>query len=239
MSVNSNWNEIWAELGTSMSKNPARAMRYAAIESHLNDGSILDFGAGDGHLVRLMQSKNRDAWGLEISNEGVLKAEELATQIKLPKRVFKFAESSLIPQEFSNVVISEVLEHIEHPITFLIDIKKFMTSRSILIVTVPAGPISYFDRFIGHFRHYTTASLRSTLESAGYDVVKLRKLGFPLITLVRLWALIRGEKAVQDLREGKVGSKSVLFLLGLLIKPSLFPSVFGGWQLIAVARIRD
>jgi hypothetical protein len=108
-----------------------------------------------------------------------------------------------------------------------------------LVVTVPAGPMSAFDRHIGHRRHFTPARLAETIDSAGLGVLSLCGAGFPFFNLYRLAVVARGESLIQD-ATGEAGASLPLAARGVI---RVFSWLFRlnadkglrGWQLLAVA----
>jgi SAM-dependent methyltransferase len=238
--VNENWDKIWNSLSEGMSSNPARRLRQNAILTRLQVGSTLDFGAGDGELVLRMREKGLEAIGVELSKEGVQKGNSKANLLGYGDILFPLDHNLLSGAKFNNIILSEVVEHIEHPTPVLNSLAKNLTPTGLLIITVPAGPISNFDRYIGHYRHYSKESLAREIEKANFEVVKIHQLGFPLINLVRVWCLIKGDTVVTSLTESNyfVDSKIGKFLLHLLSSSFQLNTRFG-WQLVATAKLKS
>src|SRR3546814_18015665 len=72
-----------------------------------------------------------------------------------------------------------------------------------LVVTVPGGPMSAFDRHIGHRRHFTPPALAALLTDAGLAVERTDGAGFPFFNLYRLGVIARGHRLVADLTGGQ------------------------------------
>ena len=93
--------------------------------------------------------------------------------------------------EFTNwathAVCSEVLEHVDDPVAFLKRARDYLAPGARLIVTVPGGPMSAFDRHIGHRQHFDRLKIRSMLEQAGYSVERTYLAGFPFFNLYLTW----------------------------------------------------
>ena len=98
----------------------------------------------------------------------------------------------------THAVCSEVLEHLDDPEAMLANVRPFLAPGCKLVITVPAGPRSAFDKHIGHRAHFTTTRLERTLRAAGLDVVDLRGAGFPFFNLYRLAVVLRGKKLIED-----------------------------------------
>jgi hypothetical protein len=110
--------------------------------------------------------------GLELSRVGVERS-----RARLPGAVF--LERNLLEETepepkyrgwATHAVCSEVLEHADEPEVLLGAVRPYLALASRVVVTVPSGPMSAFDRHIGHRRHFTAAELRAVFERAGFAV---------------------------------------------------------------------
>ena len=136
---------------------------------------------------------------------------------------------------------SEVLEHVDHPDLLLRNASEYLAKGCRLVITVPGGPMSAFDRHIGHRRHYTPESLRDLLETSGYEVETVLRAGFPFFNLYRLAVIAVGQKLVDDLGDESAG-RPVSKMQWRLAK--VFDAAFHlnltrspfGWQIVAVTR---
>jgi hypothetical protein len=140
----------------------------------------------------------------------------------------------------SHAVCSEVLEHVDSPEDFLRATRRYLAPGAQLIVTVPGGPMSAFDRHIGHRQHFTRESITATLQSAGFAVDRVYLSGFPFFNLYRMVVIARGKKLVADVDAASPGKSSgladaVMAMFRGLFGLNLLNSPFG-WQVIAVAR---
>jgi hypothetical protein len=108
-----------------------------------------------------------------------------------------------------------------------------------LVVTVPAGPRSAYDKHIGHRRHYTRHDLRALLSSAGFTVEEVRAAGFPFFNLYKSLVILRGSRLIVDAEAGE-GRESLVMRLASAVFRGLFLANTSrtpwGWQLVAVAR---
>ncbi|HEV7897151.1 MAG TPA: class I SAM-dependent methyltransferase [Planosporangium sp.] len=78
--------------------------------------------------------------------------------------------------EHSAAVALNVLEHVEDDVVALRSIRELLRPGGAVVLIVPAFPsaMSRFDRTIGHYRRYTVASLRASLNGAGLEIEQLR-----------------------------------------------------------------
>jgi SAM-dependent methyltransferase len=247
------WDRHWTEFSESATRNPAQAMRRRLIHGLLTirgtgQGSrVLDIGCGKGDLAGELASLHPDAQvhGIDSSRRGI----DLAAQ-HVPGATFDthdlLAPGSPPPERTAwatHAVCSEVLEHVDDPRTLLTNARMYLAPGCRLVVTVPGGPMSAFDRHIGHRRHFTVDSLRLLLTEAGFAVETVTGGGFPFFNLYRLAVISRGERLVQDAVRSSFGSPSRLARLasrffGLLLAVPQ-PRHRWGWQLVAVARVPD
>ena len=179
--------------------------------------------------------------GSDLSDSGLA-----VTARKLPTarlQRFDFSNPGEAPGDLagwaSHAVCSEVLEHVDDPACVIANIVPCLKPGGRLVVTVPGGPMSAFDRHLGHRRHFTKADIRALLEQAGLRVEVAAAAGFPTFNLYRLVVIARGDRLVDDVNNEPGGlARAVMAVFGVLLKWSLFDSP-GGWQIVASARKPD
>ena len=243
------WDRHWRHFSISTEANPAQALRRRLIRRLLGDdaagqdSAILDIGCGAGdQLADLARHFPEAAFaGADLSDRGLAE-----TARKLPNArlmAFDFSTPDETPGDLrgwaSHAVCSEVFEHVADPAIVLANAVLCLKPGGRLVVTVPGGPISAFDRHLGHRRHYTKAALRDLLERAGLEVETAAAAGFPTFNLYRLVIVLRGKRLEDDIR-GKPGllARMAMAVFNGLLKFTLFDSPWG-WQIVASARKRD
>lgn len=203
---------------------------------------VLDIGSGQGDLAAAIVAEwaDADVLGIELSDAGVAIASSKVPQASFVQRDLSVDQPP--PDGWrgwaTHVTCSEVLEHVDDPVGFLRNALQWTAPGSRFVVTVPAGPISAFDRHVGHRTHYTRATLRRTLSESGLVVETVAAAGFPFFNLYRLTVIARGEGLIDDVAgpgaslgmAARIAMRafSGLFRLNLRHSP-------GGWQLVAVA----
>ena len=242
-----NWEQHWTSFADITSDNPAQAFRRELIiQRILRCGSprhLLDIGSGQGDLLASLDQglpASVELAGLELSTEGIRRSAE-----KVPRaRYFQIdlIRAGAAPRSLDGwadvAVCSEVLEHVDEPARLLRAASTAMQPRALLIVTVPGGPRSAFDRYIGHRRHFTPHTLKDVLVDAGFDVEHVTGTGFPFFNLYKLVVLARGNALVRDAAVDTPTSRlatMAMRLFGRVLRPQMNASRFG-WQLVAVAR---
>ena len=83
-------------------------------------------------------------------------------------RCFQFL--SEVPQKYTAIYTSNVLEHIENDSAALKELFESLIPGGIIGIYVPAHPILYstMDKEIGHVRRYTRSELREKVLDAGF-----------------------------------------------------------------------
>jgi SAM-dependent methyltransferase len=249
---NDDWNRHWDTFGDAVSGNPATAYRCRLILEALghvdSDAVILEIGCGQGEFTLMLAETfpQADVRGIDNSAEGIERAVRSANARKLS---VDFAQRDLLEKiELDDdhrtaatlAVCSEVLEHVDDPAVLLRNAADYLAPRCRLVVTVPGGPRSAFDRHIGHRRHFTATRLRRLLEENGFEDVRIRRAGFPFFDLYRLVVILRGKRLIADVEESKseLGSGTsgtALRFFDRAFRYNWDSSPFG-WQLLAVAR---
>lgn len=246
------WDQHWATYGEALQGKPAGGYRRRLIMSLLGrppaGATVLDIGSGQGGLAIHLRETYPDVtvWGVEYSRVGVEHSRAAAaargtevsfTQLDLLQPV------TLGPGQRAAgyAICSEVLEHVDDPVRLLRNARNLLLPGCRLIVTVPGGPRSAFDRHIGHRRHFEPAGLRQVLTDAGYNVHRVLRAGFPFFNLYRLAVIARGRRLIADaerpasMKPSRLEAAGVRFFnLGLRCVRDDFPL---GWQLLAVAEV--
>jgi SAM-dependent methyltransferase len=242
------WDRHWRDYAEAAASNPAQVYRRRLVLGLLassGDGipaRVLDIGAGTGDLAADIRNAfpGAEVLGLDVSAAAV---EHAARKVPAATFLQRDLVNGLEPEPAhrgwaTHAVCSEVLEHVEDPETLLANARSYLAPGCRLIVTVPGGPMSAFDRHIGHRRHFTANSTRALLEQAGFVVERSMGAGFPFFNLYRLTVVLRGERLVDDVARG-AGTwpvRLVMRIFGVLFRLNLTRSPWG-WQVLAAARV--
>jgi len=244
------WDSHWENYAAAASRNPAQQMRHAAIveeiRRHRGMGPlrIVDLGSGQGDLLVKLRAAFPEAelLGLELSRSGV----EISRG-KVPDATLVVADLFSPPEELRRIsgwathaVCSEVLEHVDSPVAFLQAAAPYLAAGCVLIVTVPSGPMSAFDRHIGHRRHFSRDVMATVLRGAGFEAGRVRMAGFPFFNAYRLAVIARGRRLAADVEDGAgVGTGRLaafaMAVFRFLFRFNLADSRFG-WQVMAIGR---
>ncbi len=248
------WDRHWALYGEPAHGNPANAYRHRLVLEllgHPGPGdTIVDIGSGQGELALLLHETFPAA---TVAGHRVQRrrrgrrAQSRGTRRGL---AVEFAQRDLLqPADVDPpwrggagyAVCSEVLEHVDDPGLLLRNAAAYLAPGCRLVVTVPGGPRSAFDRHIGHRQHFAPATLRRVLAGGGLRRRVVARAGFPFFNLYRLAVIARGRRLIADLErspaEARPGTQgAVLAFFDRAFRLNLPSSPFG-WQMVAVARL--
>lgn len=192
------------------------------VAPELLKGKILDVGCGNG-VVRGM---------LEGLFDCVVSGCDLVIDILrlIPPgkgRIYFYDVNQREKQlkgEFPLILLMDVLEHINDPVTFLGSAGYHLTEGGRLIVNVPAWPYLYssYDKVQGHVKRYTMDVLKKELDAAGYDIQKITYWGMVLWPIVCLRKfLLRFFPEKDAVRVSYPSSPFVDFIMGIMMRMEL------------------
>lgn len=243
------WDKHWGQYADSVAENPAQEYRRQLVFALLGiqgDGSgarILDIGSGLGDFAVDLGKRHPQAGvaGLELSQTGVEVARRKVPTARFLQR--DLLQPAAIPDDLqawaTHAVCAEVLEHLDQPLTLLRNAQGYLAPGCRLVVTVPGGPMSAFDKHIGHRQHYSPEMLRDLLRDAGFQVERATGAGFPFFNVYRSVIILRGDKLAEDVASHPDGRHSALARLGMRVFGMLFHFNVSaspwGWQTVAVA----
>jgi len=241
------WNRHWSQYAETNALNPAQVYRRRlifdglALDATKGPRRVLEIGSGQGELSREIKGRYPDLElvGVDLSQTGV----DIA-QAKVPDGAFfqqDLMQPMAVPERYhgwaTHAVCSEVLEHLDDPLTALKNVRTCLAPGGRLLVTVPAGPISAFDRHIGHRRHFTPDSLGELLRAAGLELETVHGAGFPFFNLYRLLVVARGRKLIGE--AAGAGALPLTARAAIRTFSWLFElnsaRTLRGWQLVATA----
>lgn len=246
------WEAHWGDYASTAEDNPAQAYRrrraFSLLEGAGPVSRLLDIGAGQGDLLRFAADRflAADLAGLELSRTGVEACRQKVPGAHVVQRNLLLDEpvDPALAGWASHAVCSEVLEHVDDPALLLRRAQPYLAPGCTVVITVPGGPRSAFDRHIGHRAHFTRRRLEDVLRSSGLEPALVQAAGFPAFNLYKLAVIARGERLVDDVRATEATPTRATKLAGLamrgfdpLFRFAALPSSPLGWQLLAVARV--
>jgi len=198
--------EAWRMLGAKF-----KAQHIIDVCKSHSFKKVLEVGAGDGSILKLLADKNfaPEYTAVEISDSGVahiksrnipgLKSVQLFDGYHLP-----FEDDS-----FDLIILSHVLEHVEHERLLLRELKRVAKYS---VIEVPRDYKTGVDHKIkhflayGHINVYTPTSLRYLLRTEGFEVEKdLTSMIEPEVTRFNMYN--NQKKAKSFLTDLKIGAE--------------------------------
>lgn len=235
------WEYHWEQQGIVATLNPAQKNRHSLVIRRIRKElptSLIDIGCGQGDLLCAVSNEIPSAklYGIELSAVGTA-----LTNTKVPSALV--FTKDLNDETYEPVVSDlrcltcvEVLEHVDDPLSFLKTALLHLGQNGLALITVPSGPITAFDKSIGHRRHFSRSEIESLMRDAGLRDIRVRRVGFPFFNLYRLAVLLRGKRLIQDVATDSIStSKSarlVMILFAMLFHFNVNRIPFG-WQVIA------
>jgi ubiquinone/menaquinone biosynthesis C-methylase UbiE len=163
------------------------------LSKGLDIGSVLDVGCGDGSIIgRLSAVKfGREYTGVDISSSAIA----AASSKEIPGARFDTFDGGSLPfgeRQFDLVVMSHVVEHLEHP---RILIREAQRVGRRVVIEVPCEhtvrlPRDYVPDPVGHINYYTPVTIRRLLQTVGLTVDKqiTRGCSLDVMRFDRPWA---------------------------------------------------
>lgn len=186
-------NQFWDNVGQtrltelSFAKLGGRSVITAIDHILPRPGRILDFGAGDGHLLRFMVQRGLTVAGYEPSKGRAANLQRALENFD----GFLGVVGDDSTETFDVVIMSEVIEHVlEEVLDATLDrLARFVRPGGLLVVTTPNNedldldmaycPVSdlLFHRW-QHVRSLDQSSLKSLLSRFGFNEVVTHQVGF-------------------------------------------------------------
>jgi SAM-dependent methyltransferase len=133
-------------------------------------GLLVEGGIGSSRNLLEFSRLGYEVSGFDVMPEAI----ELGKQKGLSRVAVHDLEKPWPVEESSlrAVVLLDVIEHVEHPVTVLSHVKQALRSDGVVIVTVPAYQwlFSEWDRLLGHFRRYSPSMLAEQAQAAGLSL---------------------------------------------------------------------
>lgn len=151
-----------------------RAWLYPRLSRWL-EGKVLDIGCGIGDMLRYRPG----TVGVDVNARNVAWCRSLGLDARQmePDRL-PFADA-----DFDGVMLDNVLEHLERPEPLLLEAKRILKSRGVIVAGVP-GKLGYASD-PDHKTFYDASSLTALMHDAGFNRERLIRMPLPLPLLDR------------------------------------------------------
>jgi SAM-dependent methyltransferase len=162
-------------------QNYVRWIFYELVAPHLGPGT-LEIGSGIGtfstRIAADPQVNRLTCVEIDPSCSATAHAALAAADVRKPveHHVGDYLGTTLPKDEYDTALLINVLEHLQDDRAAVRKARSELRMDGALVIFVPAFSLlmSDLDRRLGHYRRYTTASLRKLLEGTGFTVSTLR-----------------------------------------------------------------
>ncbi len=175
---------------------------------------ILEVGAGDGSILKLLSENGfaPEYHAVEISESGVKHIQTRNIEHLKSVQLFDGYHLPFEDNSFDLIILSHVLEHVEHERNLLREIKR-VARHSVIEVPIDykAGVDKRIKHFLayGHINVYTPTSLRYLLMTEGFEIEKdLTSIIEPEVTRFNLY--INQKKAKTLSTELKINAEYII-----------------------------
>ena len=151
-----------------------------------NEKRVLDVGCSTGYLAQPLAERGCTVVGLELDPAAAEEARAFCEEVLVGD--VETMELPFKPGSFDTVLCGDLVEHLRDPEAFLVRVRPLLRAGGQLVLTTPnvanwsmrlrllTGRWRYTERGIldrTHTHLFTRATLRETLERAGYRIVEL------------------------------------------------------------------
>lgn len=168
---------------------PRYLCRKAVVFSFLDEigkGTFLEVGIGAGDLILELARKSYKGVGIDISSEAVRITQEKLKNLDCDIMI-KNKNLFEVTEKFDIIFALELIEHFDNDEKPLRKINELINKSGYLILSVPAHKKEWDinDEWAGHYRRYEKKEIKSKLEKAGFEVLKLYNYGFPITSIAK------------------------------------------------------
>ncbi|MFC1626931.1 class I SAM-dependent methyltransferase [Patescibacteria group bacterium] len=177
-----------------------RKVIHQMIDKYANQGKVLDIGAGMGKILKELQIRDWQVYGVDSENQAVRWSQKRG--IKIKRRDIE-KDLGFKSNSFDLVLALDVIEHLKDDQEMLNKIADVLKKQGVAIITVPAYQwlFNYWDEMLGHKRRYTTQSLKNIISADKFEIEYLGYFSmfiFPVAMIVRIIKKIFGTTETSD-----------------------------------------
>lgn len=161
------------------------------IENVSKDDKVLDIGCGNGALAYDVAGKAKAVIGIDIEEKNIKKAKSKYSRANV-QYVVGDATKDLSGEKFNVIILSNVLEHIEHRVEFMESLKGLATKYLIRVPMIDRDWVPLYKKELGiewrldltHYTEFTKDSFEKEIHSAGYKVQSIS------VQFGEIWAVL-------------------------------------------------
>ena len=201
---------------------------------------ILEIGCGRGIVVDYLRARGFDCWGCDLSPASPISA-SATPYLFLGHDAFSLPAEASRP--FETLCFLDVLEHVEHPETFLQAALDTFPHVRYVVVTLPARQElwSNFDYYYNHLRRYSLRQARDLMQSASLAVVRSGYRFHALYLPALVIACLNRKRKVVHPRPGSRATRLLHAILSgiLCLESNIMPGRLYGTSIMMVGKRMD
>lgn len=232
-----------------VSSKPTLGTRHRWTLAHMpvSAGTILDIGCGDSLFLPEARRRGFDVWGVDF-NRKVIEKNKTLFQIEnlFAMSIYDFPSLPNLPK-FDLVSFFEVLEHVDDPKKFILTVRSLLKKNGFIVLSLPdSRTFGPWERTMNappyHTAHWTANTLSVFLDTNGFEVVKMKRIGRPeaigLLVSVLIKSRLIKHTAIRSFDDLSNAAKFLLRCLSLPLRQFLYIAGLSP-ALYVVAQRRD
>lgn len=165
--------------------------RYAdALGRHMSSGRVVDIGCSTGLLVRILRDRGFQSEGIELNSKN---AEWGRSHYNIQINTMPLEQRGYAPESLDAILMTDVLEHMQHPRDYLRMAAQFIKPGGLVLVTFPdihsiESRYQYaLSKLLGrdwlwekchvplHVWEFTKKTAEACFASAGFRLIEFRR----------------------------------------------------------------
>jgi 2-polyprenyl-3-methyl-5-hydroxy-6-metoxy-1,4-benzoquinol methylase len=228
------WNKMAAPL--------ARRRVLLNLLSSFQPERAIDLGCGGGQLLQEIASNmpHMQLAGIDLSHTQIERNRQALPMIHWEAADLTGCDwdPGSLTARFDAVIASELIEHVESPLTLLHNARRLVRPGGRLFLSTQSGPLRATERSVGHVRHFTRSDMKAILQESGWKPISVWNSGFPFHDLSKWWANRNPHKTLRQFGDKPYGLYENLVCLVLRLLFRLNSNRLGA-QLYAVAESKE
>ncbi len=208
------------------------------IENLRSKGNLLELGCGSGEFLKICNTNNIPATGLDFSPEAVNLCHEAGLNVQLLDLT---KESNNTKEDIKTITAFHVLEHLDDPITIFEFAGKAASKDTVLWIAVPSnvrpsrtfGITDFLDQPPHHMTRWNKESLREIgrkanwiLDTVYYEPIST-KASCWWITTKKMWVYKWLEKSLLKKPKSELVLRAMLFPIAFFAKHLIYRKMQG------------